>query len=58
MLRAKDISKKQTKIFVDTLLKDNIEAPQVPDIGVSDSTTKTFSDKLVMFHMSLIVLLG
>lgn len=58
MLRGKDISKKHIKIFVDILLKDDIETPQVPDISVADSTTQTFSDKLMMFHMSLIVAAG
>lgn len=54
MLRGKEISQKHIKIFVDTLLEDNIEAPRVPDVSVSDSITSTFSDKLMMFHMSLI----
>jgi len=54
MLRGKEISQKHVKIFVDTLLKDDIDAPQVPDVAISDSTTKTFSDKLLMYHMSLI----
>lgn len=58
MLRATEISKKHIKIFVDNLLKDEIEAPQVPDHAVSNSTTKTFSDKLMMFHMSLIIAAG
>lgn len=58
MLRGKEISQKHIKIFVDTFLKDNIEAPQVPDVAVSDSTTQTFSDKLMMFHMSLISAAG
>ncbi|MFA1821769.1 DUF3231 family protein [Virgibacillus oceani] len=54
MLRAKDISKKHIQIFSETLLKDDIEAPHIPDVAVSGSTTQTFSDKLMMFHMSLI----
>lgn len=58
MLRGKNISQKHIKIFVDILLKDDIEAPHVPDTSVSDSTTKTFSDKLMMFHMSLISAAG
>lgn len=58
MLRGKEISKKHIKVFVDTLLKDEIEASQVPDVGVSDSTTQTFSDKLMMFHMSLVISAG
>ncbi|UOQ91449.1 DUF3231 family protein [Halobacillus shinanisalinarum] len=54
MLRGKEISQKHIKIFVDTLMKDDIDAPQVPDTAVSDSTTQAFSDKLLMYHMSLI----
>ncbi|GAB3794634.1 DUF3231 family protein [Virgibacillus kimchii] len=58
MLRSKEVSKKHTKVFVDTLLKDEIEAPHIPDVAVSNSTTRTFSDKLMMFHMSLIMSAG
>ncbi|SDI42757.1 Protein of unknown function [Alteribacillus persepolensis] len=54
MLRGKNISQKHIKIFADTLLKDDIETPQVPDVAVSDSTTQTFSDRLLMYHISLI----
>lgn len=58
MIRGKDISKKHVKLFTGTLIKDDIEAPQIPDVGVSDSTTSTFSDKIMMFHMSLIMSAG
>ncbi|MEN1968531.1 DUF3231 family protein [Lentibacillus sp. N15] len=58
MLRSKQVSQKHNKIFVDTLLKDDIEAPHLPDVAVSDSTTQTFSDKLMMFHMSLLMASG
>ncbi|MFD1066868.1 DUF3231 family protein [Oceanobacillus locisalsi] len=58
MIRAKNISQKHIKIFVDNLMKDNIGAPQIPDTAVSDSTTQTFSDKLMMFHMSLLMSAG
>ncbi|MUK88278.1 DUF3231 family protein [Ornithinibacillus sp. L9] len=58
LIRAKDVAKKHTKIFSDTLLKDNIETPRLPDVGVSDSTTQTFSDKFIMFHMSLLMSSG
>ncbi|ASK63881.1 hypothetical protein CFK37_17810 [Virgibacillus phasianinus] len=54
MLRGKQISQKHIQIFVSKLLKDDIQTPQAPDVSVSNSTTKTFSDKLMMFHMSLI----
>lgn len=58
MVRSKEISQKHIKIFVDTLLKNDIEASQLPDIAVSDSTTQTFSDKLTMFHMSIMMSAG
>ena len=58
MLRGKDISNKHVKIFADILLKDSIDAPQLPDAAISDSVTKTFSDKLMMFHISLLTASG
>ncbi|MFL0363989.1 DUF3231 family protein [Pseudobacillus sp. 179-B 2D1 NHS] len=58
MMRGKDISKKHIKIFADTLLENELQTPQLPDISVSDSTTQTFSDKLMMFHMSLLSATG
>ncbi|WP_077325248.1 DUF3231 family protein [Virgibacillus siamensis] len=58
MLRGKKTSKRHIKTFVDKLLKDDIQAPHVPDVAVSDSTTKTFSDKLMMFHISLLTAAG
>jgi hypothetical protein len=58
MLRSKDISEKQIKSLSSTLLDDNIQMPMLPDVCVSDSTTRTFSDKLIMFHMSLLMSVG
>lgn len=58
MLRGKEISQKHIKIFADILLKDDIETPQLPDAAVSNSTTQTFSDKLMMFHMTLLTAAG
>ncbi|UJL46173.1 DUF3231 family protein [Virgibacillus sp. NKC19-16] len=58
MLRARDISKKHIKIFTDTLLKDDMETPQIVDVTISDSITKTFSDKLIMFHTNLMIAAG
>lgn len=58
MIRGKDISKKHMRIFAETLLNDDVVAPDLPDVGVSDSTTHTFSDKLMMFHMSLLMSAG
>ncbi|MGG0737222.1 DUF3231 family protein [Niallia taxi] len=54
MVRGKDISKKHVKIFADTLIDGNIQSPMSSDIGITQSTIRTFSDKLMMFHMSLL----
>lgn len=54
MLRGRDISKKHLKIFTDTLLNEGIQGPNSSDIGITDSTVRTFSDKLMMFHISLL----
>lgn len=58
LLRSKEVSQKHSKIFIDTLLKDEIETPQLPDVAISDSTTQTFSDKLIMFLLSLLIASG
>src|SRR5699024_12795419 len=33
-------------------------SPQLPDVAISDSTTKTFSDKLIMFLTSQLMASG
>src|SRR5699024_8962645 len=58
MLRLREVSNKHITLFSDTLMKESVEAPHIPDVGVSHSTTKTFSDKMMMFHMSLIMSAG
>src|SRR5699024_7547511 len=58
MLRSKEVSQKHIKVFADTLLNNDIETPHLPDVSVSNSTTQTFSDKLMMFHMSLLMAAG
>src|SRR5690625_7029652 len=54
MLEGKDIAQKHMKKFADILLNDNIQMPHSPDVGVTNSTTQTFSDKLMILHMSVI----
>src|SRR5699024_7862789 len=54
MLEWKDIAQKHMKKFTDILLNDNIHMPHSPDVGVSHSTTQTFSDKWMMLQMSAI----
>ncbi len=58
MLEGKDISQKHIKYFTSTLMKDNIQMPNSTDNSITDSTTWTFSDKLMMFHMSVISAAG
>jgi Protein of unknown function (DUF3231) len=58
MLRGKEISSKHIQIFADILLANDLATPRLPDVSVSNSTTKTFSDKLMMFHMSLLSAAG
>ncbi|MCC3647115.1 DUF3231 family protein [Cytobacillus oceanisediminis] len=58
MLRGAEIANKHIKIFTDILLQNDIPTPRLPDVSVSNSVTQTFSDKLIMFHMSLISAAG
>ncbi|MBB6450757.1 hypothetical protein HNR44_002747 [Geomicrobium halophilum] len=54
MLRGRDISNKHVQVFLETLLDNDIPNLGIPELFVSDSTTKTFSDRLLMFHISLL----
>ncbi|RVT57205.1 DUF3231 family protein [Niallia taxi] len=58
MFRGKEISDKHVSIFRQTLLDDNITTPGSPDVCVTSSTTRVYSDKLMMFHMSLLSAAG
>ncbi len=58
MLRGKEISQKHVGIFTKTLLESNIQAVGSPNIAVYDTTKQIFSDKLMMFHMSLLSATG
>ncbi|MFD2706247.1 DUF3231 family protein [Salibacterium lacus] len=58
MIRGKEISNKHIKIFTAVFDENDIVTPRLPDLGVSDSTTRTFSDKLMMFHMSMLTSAG
>lgn len=39
---------------MDALVDEGIQSPNSSDIGITDSTVRTFSDKLMMFHISLL----
>jgi hypothetical protein len=58
LLRCSDVAKKHLKIFSELLKNEDIEVPEVPDLSISDSVTWTFSDKLIMFHISLMMQAG
>lgn len=58
MLRGKDISQKHIKVFTKVLLNNDINPPISSDVCITDSTTPPFSDKLTMFHMSLLSAAG
>lgn len=48
MMRGKELTKKQVKIFTDILIDNEVLAPTHWDMDVSDSTEAPFSDKLMM----------
>lgn len=54
-LRGKDIAKKHVQLFSSILTQDDLPAPMAWDLEVSDSTVTPFSDKLIMFHTSLLI---
>jgi hypothetical protein len=58
MQKGKEISKKHIKVFADTLVNEDIQAPISADHAVLDSTTPIFSDKLMMFQMGLLSAAG
>lgn len=50
LYRGADISNKHSKVFYELLSNEAIPIPASSDMGVTDSTTTTFSEKLMMFH--------
>lgn len=58
MLRASDQAKKIIQTFISLLTKENMQIPKAPDVNISNSTTQTFSDKLVMFMITQMVASG
>ncbi|MCM2534559.1 DUF3231 family protein [Neobacillus pocheonensis] len=51
----KEIAKKHVQVFTTILTDDDLPSPMPWDLEVSDSTVTPFSDKLIMFHLSLII---
>lgn len=54
MMRGKDLTSKHIKIFVDTLLEEDLPAPMRSDSPVTDSTVSPFSDAMMMFNLNML----
>lgn len=58
LFRGVEIAKKHCDIFESILNKDNLPAPMTWNIEVTDSTSYTFSDKLMMFYTTALIALS
>jgi hypothetical protein len=58
LVRGKDIAKKHCEIFGNILKEDDLPVPMTWDTEVTDSTTYTFSDKLMMFYTTSLIALS
>jgi hypothetical protein len=56
--RGVDISTKHLEIFADMLKEDNLPVPMTWDSDVMGSKESPFSDKLMLFHVALLVAAG
>jgi len=57
-VRGKDITKKHIEVLSLLLREDDLSAPETWDSEVTDSTIATFSDKLMMQHITLLIALS
>lgn len=57
-IRGKDMATKHIAIFEEYLKKEDIPVPMDSDIAVSSSTSRVFSDKLMLHHVSEMVAAG
>jgi len=57
-IRGKEIALKHTKVFRDYLEKNSLPAPAGIEPEVTESTVPVFSDKLMMFHFSVMIYAG
>lgn len=53
MFRAHEISEKHVKIFSEKLISSDVKAPMASDTTITNSTAPAFSEKLMMFVMTL-----
>ncbi|WP_369693607.1 DUF3231 family protein [Lentibacillus sp. CBA3610] len=58
LVRGKEISQKHCEVFGSIMKEDDIPVPMTTDTGVTDSTTYTFSDKLIMFYTTSLIALS
>src|SRR5690606_21347431 len=58
MERGKQISQKHIQIFTKTLMDSDINPAMGADFSVTNSTTSVFSDRLMMFLMSVLSATG
>ncbi|MDZ5472953.1 DUF3231 family protein [Bacillus sp. 31A1R] len=56
--RGKEISKEQIEVFSKSLHEDDLPAPVTWDAQVQDTTESPFSDKLMLFQISLMTAAG
>ncbi|WP_047986430.1 DUF3231 family protein [Ornithinibacillus californiensis] len=54
-LKGKEIANKHIEVFSALLTNDDLPSPMPWDLEVTDSTIPPFSDKLIMFHTSLLI---
>ncbi|WP_042224605.1 DUF3231 family protein [Oceanobacillus manasiensis] len=53
--RGAEIAKKHIKVFQEILSHDDVPTPSAWDVEVTNSTVSPFSDKLIMFHTTLLI---
>ncbi|MBT2738205.1 DUF3231 family protein [Bacillus sp. ISL-7] len=58
LIRGKEIAKKHCEIFGTILKEDDLPVPMTWDTEVTESTTYTFSDKLMMFYTTSLIALS
>jgi len=58
LLKGKKMSQKHIEIFGKYLLDEDLPAPMGWDTAITDITSKVFSDKLIVFHVSGMIAAG
>jgi hypothetical protein len=58
LMRGRQIGQKHIELFSKAMENADLPAPMTWDTAVTDSTTKVFSDKLIMFHVTAMIAAG